>query len=226
MDDLSFAGLLRSPAFGLSDAALFQLHQTGQPFWNALQGDIQFPDQLDQQSAVRARQILASILPQVDRVPVAELLKQVLDAVDYRAILATADMKTSEKDASATGGRLWRNLDKLLENALVSPQTTVRDFLDLVKTMNDAGTREGEAPAEALGSVRLMTIHKAKGLEFPVVVLADASRDVRSTSQQVYLSTDLGVTFKLDPPPCFITWQSTWMMIRTGWRDCAYCMLR
>ena len=200
MDDLSFAGLLRSPAFGLSDAALFQLHQTGQPFWNALQGDIQFPDERDQQSAVRARQILSSILPQVDRVPVAELLKQVLDAVDYRAILATADMKTSEKDASATGGRLWRNLDKLLEDALVSPQTTVRDFLDLVKTMNDAGTREGEAPAEALGSVRLMTIHKAKGLEFPVVVLADASRDVRSTSQQVYLSNDLGVTIKLDPP--------------------------
>ena len=33
-----------------------------------------------------------------------------------------------------------------------------------------------------------------------MVVLADASRDIRSTSQQVYLSNDLGVTFKLDPP--------------------------
>ena len=40
LDDLAFAGLLRSPAFGLSDAALYLLRRDGQPFHEALQGDL------------------------------------------------------------------------------------------------------------------------------------------------------------------------------------------
>ena len=201
MDDLSFAGLLRSPAFGLSDASLYLLRQTGLSYWDALNGDLSILSEEDQVSAKRTLDILNSLLPSVDRIPVAELLKQVVDETDYRAILAAADVKTDEKVASNAGGRLWRNLDKLLEDALVSQQVNVRDFLDVLNTLNDAGAREGEAPAEAEGSVRLMTIHKAKGLEYPVVVLADSGRQVRASSELVYFSNDLGVTFKLEPAP-------------------------
>lgn len=200
LDDLSFAGLLRSPAFGLSDAALYLLRGDNQSLWTALQGDISMLAMDDQQKAERVLRILRELLPLVDRVPVSELLKKVVDAVDYRAILATADQKGSSKSGSA-GGRLWRNIDKLLEDAQVSQQVNVRSFLEMLATLNDAGAREGEAPAEADGAVRLMTIHKSKGLEFPVVVLADAGRGVRSTSDGFYLSNDLGVTLKLDPPP-------------------------
>lgn len=201
MDDLSFAGLLRSPAFGLSDASLYQLRQTGLPYWTALQGDLAILAEEDQVSAKRTLEILNTLIPQVDRIPVAELLKRVVDAVDYRAILATADLVSEEKKSSAAGGRLWRNLDKLLEDAQVSQSVNIREFLDMLTTLNDAGAREGEAPAEAEGSVRLMTIHKAKGLEYPVVVLADAGRQVRSPSELVYFSNELGVTFKLENPP-------------------------
>ncbi|MEL7626622.1 MAG: UvrD-helicase domain-containing protein [Anaerolineaceae bacterium] len=200
-DDLAFAGLLRSPAFGLSDAALYHLHLSGLPFWEALQGDLSALSAEDQWAAQRARTILDQLLPLVDRVPVAELLKKVIDVLDYRAILATADTKATVGSASATGGRLWRNVDKLLEDTQTSQAVTVRDFLEMLSTLDDAGAREGEAPAEADGSVRLMTIHKAKGLEFPVVILADAGRENKPNSELVYLSKELGVTFKLDPAP-------------------------
>lgn len=201
MDDLSFAGLLRSPAFGMSDDGLYILHKEKQPFWTSLQGDISKLCKKDQQSAERTRRIVTSLLPLVDRVPVAELLKQVVDTVDYRAILASADRRTGEQDASASGGRLWRNLDKLLEDAQIDQQVSTLDFLDRIKILNDAGAREGEAPAEAEGAVRLMTIHRSKGLEFPVVVLADAGRQKKASREKVYLSYALGVTFKLDQAP-------------------------
>ncbi len=52
-------------------------------------------------------------------------------------------------------------------------------FLEDLASLKDSGTREGEAAAETQGAVRIMTIHKAKGLEYPVVVLGDAARQVR-----------------------------------------------
>ena len=204
-DDLAFAGLLRSPAFGLSDAALYQLRSSKLHYWDALRGDLSTLSEEIQSRARRTLDILNALLPIVDRIPVAELLQQLVNATDYRAILATADVVVKEKKASTSGGRLWRNVDKLLNDTRMSRAVNVRDFLEILTSLDDAGAREGEAPAEADGSVRLMTIHKAKGLEFPVVVLADSSRGVRSPSELVYLSNELGVTFKLDPPPMLYT---------------------
>jgi ATP-dependent helicase/nuclease subunit A len=201
LDDLAFAGLLRSPAFGLTDAGLFHLRQSGLPYWQALQGDLMLLSHEDQERAKRTLAIISQLLPLVDRIPVAELLSKIVNATLYRAILATADLRTTDQGASTTGGRLWRNLDKLLADALASDELRVRNFLEMLATLNDAGAREGEAPAEAQGSVQLMTIHKAKGLEFNVVVLAAASRRTRSSSELAYLFEELGVAIKLDPPP-------------------------
>jgi ATP-dependent exoDNAse (exonuclease V) beta subunit len=196
-DDLAMAGLLRSPAFGLTDSALYLLRVQGEElvsFWQALQGNLDHLEPADQERARRAVEILHLLLPLVDRIPVAELLKHLVDATDYRAIMAAEAGNTG-------GGRLWRNLDKLIADAYSSGQVSVRDFLDYLKTLSDAGAREGEAPADAQGAVRLMTIHKAKGLEFPFVVLADAGREKTSSRAAAYLLPETGLAVKLDPPP-------------------------
>ena len=54
----------------------------------------------------------------------------------------------------------------------------LRGFLDFAITQDLAEAREGEAALESdgLDAVRLMTIHRAKGLEFPVVCVADLGR--------------------------------------------------
>lgn len=200
MDDLAFAGLLRSPAFGLTDASLYLLRKSGKPFWLALQGDLVALSDADQIAAKRACEICGRLMTNVDRVPVDELLKQVVDLLDYRALLATADRKGNDPLAKASGGRLWRNVDKLLFDARKTGHVSVRSFLDALEVLNDAGAREGEAPADAEGNVVLMTIHKSKGLEFPVVVLADAGRIRKGSNENVYLFNELGVTFKLDQP--------------------------
>ena len=196
-DDLAMAGLLRSPAFGLTDTALYLLRRQGsetKPYWQSLQGELAYLDENDQARAKRTVKILSQLLLQVDRIPVAELLKQLVDTTDYRAILA------SEGESNA-GGRLWRNLDKLIADAHSSGHVNIREFLDYLHVLSEAGAREGEAPADAQGAVRLMTIHKSKGLEFPVVVLADAGRERRSGSEQAYLLSEIGIAVKLDPPP-------------------------
>ena len=162
---------------------------TPDPYWTALQGDLEMLEDADRTRAVRVRDILNQLLPQVDRITVADLLKKLVDITDYRSILAV-------EDGNGTGGRLWRNLDKLLTDAQSSGQINVRDFLEYLATINDAGAREGEAPAEAQGSVRLMTIHKS-GFEFPVAT-GRCQPEPRG-SGQLPLAADSHL--RLDPPP-------------------------
>jgi ATP-dependent exoDNAse (exonuclease V) beta subunit len=71
----------------------------------------------------------------------------------------------------------------------------LRGFLELIAD-REAGrsseSRESEAPmeGEGLDAIRLMTIHRAKGLEFPVVVVADLGRSVRPPSELMRVTAD------------------------------------
>ena len=172
-DDQALAGMLRSPALGISDVGLYQLRfgasNEVRPLRDALRADLSALSPSDQDHARRALAILEDLEPLVDRLPVAGLLKRIVDRSDYRATLATC----AHLPGSA---RLWRNVDKLISDAQKSGAVRVRAFLEYIATMRDVGARESEAASEAEGVVRLMTIHKAKGLEFPFVVLADANR--------------------------------------------------
>lgn len=189
MDDAAMAGVLRSPAFGLSDEALYFLRWRGDresQLWKSLNQDLSALPVGDQARAERARTILQVLLPLADRLPVAQLLNELMLLTDYRAALASAH------------SRMWRNIDKLIADAHKSGLVSVRTFLEYVQTLRDVGAREGEAPVEEHGSVRLMTVHKAKGLEFNLVVLADASRRAHAGGQPAYLLPEIGIAVRAD----------------------------
>ncbi|HTV20894.1 MAG TPA: UvrD-helicase domain-containing protein, partial [Polyangiaceae bacterium] len=75
-----------------------------------------------------------------------------------------------------------RKLMRLAREWQAEHGSDLRGFVDLLQSRSDGGdgARESEAPveSEALDAVRLMTIHRSKGLEFPVVCVADLGRQV------------------------------------------------
>jgi ATP-dependent helicase/nuclease subunit A len=185
-DDLAMVGLLRSPAVALSDAGIFRLRDAcraaARPMtlWEALQALGASLPGPDGPRAARAAQVLAPLGALVGRVTVADLLKRLLDSTAYPAALLHAHQ-----------ARAARNLDKLLDDARNSQIVSVGQFLDYVAELRDSGAREGEARTLAEGSVQLMTVHAAKGLEFPVVVIGDAGYRLNRTDG-LLLDRELG----------------------------------
>jgi ATP-dependent helicase/nuclease subunit A len=114
-DDLALLGLLRSPAFALSDAALFRLCQERDerdetaPLWDVLREAGSALPGKDGHRAERATLIIAGLHGQAGRTSVADLLKGFLDGTDYRAALVQA--------GQARGAR---NVTKLLADAHAS----------------------------------------------------------------------------------------------------------
>ena len=202
-DDAALAGALRSPGLGLSDVALYHLALARQrlakqtrtagarrhiPLWEMVQTppDDFPPDELPR--LVRARELLADLHGMAGRVPVADLLKTFLDETDYLAILAGAGQS-----------RAVRNVNKLLTDVQQAGLVSASEFLTWIELADDIGAREGEAPVVAEGAVQIMTVHRAKGLEFPIVVLGDIASG-GSTRRDLVVSEGL-IAWKLPQRP-------------------------
>src|ERR687896_2536838 len=94
-----------------------------------------------------------------------------------------------------SGERRMANVRKLMRLAREYEARSGRDlrgFIDLLDQQDLMQAREGEAPLEVEGmdAVRLMTIHAAKGLEFPVVCVADLGRVGRGDDAALRVTED------------------------------------
>jgi ATP-dependent helicase/nuclease subunit A len=166
-DDLSLAHALRSPLFGCSDEDLQAIAGAqGATWWSRLAA-------LPAAGAVLgpARALLADWLQAAGVLPVHDLLDRIFDQAEVRARYAACVPRER-------GVQVQANFDAFLELALTLDAgrfPTLTRFLDELLWIRD---RDGESVEEGVAvsdqAVRLMTIHGAKGLEAPIVAIADA----------------------------------------------------
>ena len=190
-DRAAYAALLRSPLAGLSDDALIALLQSDDaPFEHeaAELVDRLTAEDLERYPAIRDTWRMLGALVRYETAPA--LLDWFWYHIGYRYhLLATAGAHV-----------LLDHFDSLFR--LAAEHEAPLEFLDVLRARlgTPQNIREADQPSGARDSVRIMTIHQAKGLEFPVVIVANCGNPLRadsSASAPLYLDPDYGPVFQL-----------------------------
>ena len=168
--DIPLAAVLASPIGGLTDEELAVLKSSGKEvsFYQAV------ADYRKSGASKKIRMKLEMCLGQMDEfrkivpyTPMHELLREILDKTGYGDYVS----------AMPGGNQRRANLDMLIEKARVFENTSYKGLFHFVRYIEqlqkyDVDYGEASMEDEQSDTVRIMTIHKSKGLEFPIVIVA------------------------------------------------------
>jgi ATP-dependent helicase/nuclease subunit A len=198
-DDEALVSVLASPFVGVSNDALVLLRRAApkRPLFAGLEKDLlEGLSARDERLFQAFKQRFDRLATQSSTLSLELLCEQIVAEHDYDlAVLAQWD-----------GRRRYANLRKLARLArsyeeLRGPD--VQGFVRFVAEQDAVGASELEAVAEEEGTdvIRLLTIHSAKGLEFKVVVVADAGRDrARPDADEILCLPDGRLGFRVADP--------------------------
>jgi ATP-dependent helicase/nuclease subunit A len=210
-DELALAAVLRSPLCGISDNALLALRcapwrQAGNEgeaqtsfsgtrrLYHALRHhrEIAFVSDEEHELLDRAAALISRLIARRHHCSIEDLLRFAVAESEYTTVIA----------ANFDGAQRLANVQRLFTLAARferSGHHLIRDFVRYVEEFEAIGSRESEGQIdEAANAVRLMTIHQAKGLEFPVVIIPDLHRSGKVAADASFLlDRHHGLTLKV-----------------------------
>ena len=190
-DEISLAAVLKSPLCGIDDATLLLLKRDRRNLADALANGTSSRSSIGETAEGQLRRflkILADCRTDREIVPVRFLLARALSACGYRSFLSQAE----------DGPRALGRLDRLLDWIGRREEQGTFGIDDVSRALDQAIESRAASRAVPDGSrdrqaVEILTMHGAKGLEFPVVVLASLQSSARGPNPGLQFSERHGI---------------------------------
>jgi ATP-dependent exoDNAse (exonuclease V) beta subunit len=182
-DEIATLTVLRSPLAAVSEEAIFRLKKDG----NNLGAVLNDFDKLalteeDHLRLMRFTEAFGRWRAALTTVPLDRVLLRALD-----------EMGISWDPRSPDGQRI----EKFISIARAHPEMTIAEFLLYVGSLRAADAKEADSPIdEQLDAIEIMTAHAAKGLEFPVVILAALDKGIDTGTPELSFTLQHGLGIK------------------------------
>jgi ATP-dependent helicase/nuclease subunit A len=184
-DNLALAALLRSPLFHIDDTSLYQFAQDipeGSSWWEGLAQHLH--------TFEHPHYVLKTLLDLKYWILPSRLLQLLDKLTGYSAVLANLP-------GSIRRLADWRGMLDLTREL----EAGMQDLFTVVRRLKRLQQAEVEVPRPTLyaeNAVALMTIHKSKGLEWPIVIVADLDSDATSRAPNILFDAELGLGLRLE----------------------------
>jgi ATP-dependent exoDNAse (exonuclease V) beta subunit len=195
-DRLAYAALLRSPFVNISDDGFLALLLSADPPF-AEEG-INNPeiDESDRSKLQSAAVLYKNLRAVADKIPLTELVSNIWYRYGYRYML----LKDPTLHPYLEYYDYLRELARIADAAstsLVGFLDTLRPHIGKYERLGDLDVLKDEENVDV--GVRILTIHRSKGLEFPVVILANSGNrgSTKGSGAPFYYTNELGITFNI-----------------------------
>lgn len=191
-DTISTIGFLRGPMVGISDKTLYWLLRYKEDnLLKTLDKDIPYIERDDKEKTLKAKKILTKLIIAKNLHGINLLLRELINRTYYLEVLLL----------NQGGKQLVANVYKLLEIARDFDKNFVgslEDFIDYMEKLKSSDEAQAKIESENADVVKIMTIHKSKGLQFPVVVIPQMSRRFNYQQPSALFDKNKGIGLKYD----------------------------
>lgn len=192
LQDIPMAAVLASPIVGMDDEELAQIRSAfkgvsfAQAALSAMAGENGYEDEKLKAFALVFERLRGAVAD----TPIHELLYMMLDETGFYRYAS----------AMPAGKRRRQNIDMLIEMAAAYEKTSYKGLFHFVRYIDiqqkyEVDYGEADTAGENDDVVRIMTIHKSKGLEFPVVFVSGLGKgfNTQDTKSDLVIHEKLGL---------------------------------